>query len=63
MEKLKKLEYQSLKNLGVSQESLEVYSNSDYDIYQGECSFVLKIRQEYISNFNTITELDNFLKN
>ena len=58
---MKKLEYQALKNLGLSEKALTVYGESDFEIIEINDTFEVRINGDKVS-FYTIEDVNDYLE-
>ena len=61
MIEMKKLEYNDLKKLGLSEKALYVYSNSDWVMFEKEEKVIVTVNNDLVSNDNSIEDIEDFL--
>ena len=61
MMKMKKLEYNDLEKLGLSEKALYVYSNSDWVMFEKEEKVIVTVNNDLVSDNNSIKDIEDFL--
>ena len=59
---MKKVELQELKNEGLEEILLNIYSNSDFKIYKNENGYILRTYDELVFEDGGIEDIRNYLK-
>jgi uncharacterized protein YehS (DUF1456 family) len=62
MAKMKKVELQELKNEGLEEILINIYSNSDFKIYKNENGYILRTYDELVFEDGGIEDIRNYLK-
>ena len=59
---MKKVELQELKNEGLEEILINIYSNSDFKIYKNENGYILRTYDELVFEDGGIEDIRNYLK-
>ena len=56
-----KLEYAELKEMGITEKALNVYSNSDFEFYREEGKITCKINRDIVFEYGTSKDVEEVL--